>query len=92
MRPCGSAGSTCTWPDAGTSTTQPDTTLIHPRGTQVFRGAYHHDLLRGTDRILTWMPAISDILPEGDFREWDAIDAWADAVADELGAASRTSG
>jgi menaquinone-dependent protoporphyrinogen oxidase len=66
--------------------------LIHPRGTQVFRGAYHHDLLRGTDRILTWMPAISDILPEGDFREWDAIDTWADAVADELGAASRTSG
>lgn len=32
------------------------------------------------------MPAIRDILPDGDFRDWDAIDAWADAIAGELGA------
>ena len=36
------------------------------------------------------MPAIRDILPEGDFREWDAIDAWADSIAENLGATART--
>ena len=30
------------------------------------------------------MPAIRDILPEGDFREWDAIDAWAREIAATL--------
>ena len=63
--------------------------LVHPRGKQVFRGAYDHDKIRGGDRIVAWMPAIRDILPEGDFREWDAIDAWADSIADALGAAAR---
>lgn len=62
---------------------------LHPRGTQVFRGAYDRDKVRGGDRIIAWMPAIRDILPEGDFREWDAIDAWADAIADDLGATAR---
>lgn len=64
--------------------------LVHPRGTRVFRGAYHHDKIRGADRMVVWMPAIRDIMPEGDFREWEVIDAWADTVADELGAAARS--
>ena len=64
--------------------------LVHPRGTQVFRGKYDHEKIRGGDRIVAWMPAIRDILPEGDFREWDAIDAWADSIADDLGATIRT--
>jgi menaquinone-dependent protoporphyrinogen oxidase len=63
--------------------------LVHPRGKQVFRGAYDPDKIRGGDRIVAWMPAIRDILPEGDFREWDAIDAWADSIADALGASPR---
>lgn len=58
--------------------------LIHPRGTQVFLGAYDHDKIRGADRIITWMPAIRDILPQGDFREWDVIEAWASDIADGL--------
>ncbi|MEI5582551.1 MULTISPECIES: flavodoxin domain-containing protein [unclassified Agromyces] len=62
--------------------------LIHPRGTQVFRGAYEHDRIRGADRIIAWMPAIRDLMPEGDFREWDAIDAWASSIAEELQASS----
>lgn len=62
--------------------------LVHPRGTQVFRGAYDHDKIRGPDRVIAWMPAIRDVMPEGDFREWDAIDAWASAIADELGASA----
>lgn len=64
--------------------------VVKPRGTQVFRGAYDHDKIRGGDRILAWMPAIRDIMPEGDFREWDAIDGWADSIADALGATART--
>jgi menaquinone-dependent protoporphyrinogen oxidase len=63
--------------------------LVHPRGAQVFRGAYDHDKIRGGDRIIAWMPAIRDIMPEGDFREWDAIDAWAYSIADDLGATAR---
>jgi menaquinone-dependent protoporphyrinogen oxidase len=55
--------------------------LLHPRGMQVFRGAYDHETIRGGDRMIAWMPAIRDILPQGDFREWDAIDAWADSIA-----------
>lgn len=58
--------------------------LLHPRGKQVFRGAYDHDKLRGADRIITWLPAIRDILPQGDFRDWDAIDAWSSSIADQL--------
>jgi menaquinone-dependent protoporphyrinogen oxidase len=58
--------------------------LVHPRGKQVFRGAYDHDKIRGADKIIAWMPAIRDIMPEGDFREWDEIDAWASGIAAEL--------
>ncbi|HEU4757991.1 MAG TPA: flavodoxin domain-containing protein [Agromyces sp.] len=56
---------------------------VHPRGTMVFFGALEKDKLRGTDRLVSWMPE-NDALPEGDFRDWDAIDAWADKVAAEL--------
>lgn len=62
--------------------------LIHPRGMQVFVGAYDHDRIHGADRIITSMPAIRDILPEGDFREWDVIEAWAAGIAKELQASS----
>jgi menaquinone-dependent protoporphyrinogen oxidase len=58
--------------------------LLHPRGMQVFRGAFDHDKLRGADRMIAWMPAIRDVLPQGDFRDWDAIDAWSSSIADEL--------
>jgi menaquinone-dependent protoporphyrinogen oxidase len=57
---------------------------LHPISTQVFRGAYHHDKIRGADRFVVWMPAIRDIMPEGDFREWAEIDAWANSIADHL--------
>lgn len=57
---------------------------LHPRGMQVFRGAYDADKIRGADRIIAWMPAIRDILPSGDFREWDVIEAWAASIAESL--------
>jgi menaquinone-dependent protoporphyrinogen oxidase len=62
--------------------------LVHPRGMQVFRGAYDHDKIRGADRLVVWLPGIRDLMLEGDFREWDAIDAWASAIAEELQASS----
>ena len=65
--------------------------LVHPRGRQVFFGAFHPDKIRGGDRLATWIPAVKDLLPAGDFRDWDAIDAWASSIADELaGTAGRT--
>lgn len=59
--------------------------LVHPRGKQVFFGAFDPEKVRGVDRMVAWMPAIHDVLPAGDFRDWNAIDAWADSVADSLG-------
>ena len=56
---------------------------IRPRGTMVFFGALDMGRLRGPDRLLDWMPA-TDALPEGDFRDWDAIDSWAREVHAEL--------
>ncbi|MGR2751394.1 flavodoxin domain-containing protein [Agromyces arachidis] len=56
---------------------------IRPRGTMVFFGALDFDKLRGPDRILDWMPA-NPALPEGDFRDWAAVDAWTDRVDSEL--------
>jgi menaquinone-dependent protoporphyrinogen oxidase len=58
---------------------------IHPRGTMVFFGALDIGKLRGPDRILDWMPAVPD-LPEGDFRDWAAIDSWTDSVHAQLAA------
>lgn len=59
---------------------------IHPRGHRVFRGAYDpKDPPKSfTERLVRMMPASKDILPVGDFREWDAIEAWAHEIAREV--------
>ena len=57
---------------------------ISPRGTQVFYGAMDTTKLRGRDRLVGKMPAVEKILPNGDFRDWPAIDAWAQGIAHEL--------
>jgi menaquinone-dependent protoporphyrinogen oxidase len=55
-------------------------------------GARGHKLLQGafdpndppkalSERLARMMPAVKSILPAGDFREWDVIDAWADEIA-----------
>ena len=36
------------------------------------------------ERVVRLMPASKEVLPEGDFREWDAIEAWAREIAAEL--------
>ena len=59
---------------------------IHPRDHRVFYGAYDpHDPPKSMqERLVRLMPGSKQILPAGDFREWDAIEAWAREIAAEL--------
>jgi menaquinone-dependent protoporphyrinogen oxidase len=59
---------------------------IHPRDHRVFQGAFDpKDPPKSmSERLVRMMPAAKKILPTGDFREWDAIEAWARQVAAEL--------
>lgn len=63
---------------------------IAPRDMHVFFGAYDPDappfgiaerLMKG---FMRFMPKMRDALPAGDFRDWPAIEAWADEIAREL--------
>jgi menaquinone-dependent protoporphyrinogen oxidase len=36
------------------------------------------------ERLVRLMPAARLVLPAGDFRDWDAIEAWAHEIAAEL--------
>lgn len=62
------------------------TALVHPRDHHVFLGAYDpNDPPRSmTERIVRMMPASKNILPAGDFRDWDNIEAWARSIAASL--------
>ena len=63
---------------------------IKPRDERVFYGAYDPEapavgtaekVMSGFMRVL---PAARNALPAGDFRDWPAIEAWADGIAREL--------
>jgi menaquinone-dependent protoporphyrinogen oxidase len=56
---------------------------IQPRDHRVFLGAFDpHDAPKSIqERLVRLMPAAKQILPAGDFREWDAIEAWADGIS-----------
>jgi menaquinone-dependent protoporphyrinogen oxidase len=56
---------------------------IHPRDHRVFYGAFNPEERPKSmqERLVRLLPASKDILPAGDFREWDAIDAWAGEIA-----------
>jgi menaquinone-dependent protoporphyrinogen oxidase len=59
--------------------------LVGARDHHVFFGAFHRDKPIGmTERFVMRMPAARDALPEGDFRDWEEIDAWADGIARAL--------
>ncbi len=60
--------------------------LIHPREHRVFDGAFDpNDPPRNlSERLVRVMPGAKGILPAGDFRDWDAIEAWAQAIAADL--------
>lgn len=64
---------------------------IHPRGKQVFFGAFDHTKLSVAHRVVFAMPAMKKLLLDGDWRDWDAIDAWARTIAAALTPAAITS-
>ena len=58
--------------------------LLDARDHRVFAGALDRDKVEGSDlgrleRVIT-----RRFIPEGDWREWDAIDRWADEIASSL--------
>jgi menaquinone-dependent protoporphyrinogen oxidase len=54
------------------------------RGHRVFFGALDPDALTLPERAVRRLPAGGDLLPEGDFRDWEDIDVWAREIAREL--------
>lgn len=64
------------------------TEMLHPRGEMVFFGAYDPaDKPMGmSERLVRSMPSVKRALPVGDFRDWQAVDDWANSIADELDA------
>ena len=62
---------------------------LHPRDERVFFGAFDPDarpvgLAEKLGGFFMRMPAVRSALPAGDFRDWAAIDAWANGIAREL--------
>lgn len=65
---------------------QPSIDKVQPRDIAVFHGAVDVDKLNFLER---WM--LKNVKsPTGDFRDWEAITAWAAAIADELQAGDAT--
>jgi menaquinone-dependent protoporphyrinogen oxidase len=62
--------------------------IIHPRDHRVFPGAFDpNDPPKSMgERLVRMMPAAKKVLPSGDYRDWDAIDAWAREIAAALAA------
>lgn len=59
-------------------------TLLQPRGLRVFFGGLDPSRLGRGERLVRTAPAMRQLMPEGDFRDWPAIDAWAQEIALEL--------
>ena len=59
---------------------------IHPRAHRVFYGAFDpKDPPKSMqERLVRMMPAAKRVLPTGDFREWDAVEAWARDIAAQV--------
>ena len=59
---------------------------LHPRGERVFFGALDPNAppVGVAERLMRLMPVASDAMQVGDFRDWPAIDAWADEIAGRL--------
>jgi menaquinone-dependent protoporphyrinogen oxidase len=59
---------------------------ISPREHRVFAGAFDPDdpPKAMAERLLRLMPASRNILPPGDYRDWPAIEAWAEEIAEQL--------
>lgn len=60
--------------------------LLSPRDEHVFFGAWDPDAPpKGmAERMFRLMPVSREVLPVGDFRDWEAIDSWADEIVAAL--------
>jgi menaquinone-dependent protoporphyrinogen oxidase len=61
--------------------------LIHPREEHVFFGAWDPEgnpVGLAETLFARFAPKLKDSLPAGDFRDWPAIEAWANAIGDQL--------
>ncbi len=65
--------------------------IVRPGGTKVFFGALDRAKLRGFHRLFSLAPASQRVLLEGDFRDWELIEAWARTIAHELAATAASS-
>lgn len=59
---------------------------VAARGTRVFFGRWDPDdpPANVAERLFRLLPISRDVLPVGDYRDWDAIDAWGREIAGEL--------
>jgi menaquinone-dependent protoporphyrinogen oxidase len=57
------------------------TAAIHPREHRVFFGVLDPGSLGLGERAIRKLPAGRTLLPEGDFRDWAQIEAWARGIA-----------
>jgi menaquinone-dependent protoporphyrinogen oxidase len=59
---------------------------VNAREHQVFFGAYERDRkpIGIAERLVSMMPAAKEAMPEGDFRDWPEIEAWAAEIAAAL--------
>ena len=60
------------------------TRTIHPRDHRTFAGAIDRGTLDGSDLSPVERFVTRRFMPEGDFRAWPVIEAWADGIAREL--------
>lgn len=57
---------------------------VNPRDHRVFFGVLDPGKLKFSERAVRKLPAGRAALPEGDFRDWNDIEAWAAGIAHEL--------
>ncbi|KUG19670.1 MAG: flavodoxin domain-containing protein [Methanomicrobiaceae archaeon] len=63
--------------------------IVRPKDHKVFFGALDPGRLGFAHRALRKLPAARAILPEGDFRDWNAIEEWAGSIARALAVSAR---
>ena len=61
---------------------------LNPRGTRVFYGALDPSQLSFIESLPRRLPAGRRLMPAGDFRDWPAIEGWAQEIAAALTPAS----
>lgn len=60
---------------------------VHPREHRAFFGVLRPDRLSFAHKVIRATPAGRRIMPAGDFRDWTAIEGWADGIARDLASA-----